>query len=177
MTPGTSNQALLSLGSNIEPERNLPEAVRQLSRYGQIRCVSTVWESPPFGYEEQANFLNAAVWLETDLSAAELKDHAIAEIERVLGRIRGPNPNGPRTIDIDIVFFNPDPLRTGSRYISDTEALEHPYITIPLGEIAPEWRHPETGETLAETAAHMSPETSGMRRRDDVKIDPPRSPA
>ncbi len=55
------NQAYLLLGSNIEAERHLTLAVRELSRLGTLRAVSHVWETPPVGCGDQPNFLNAGV--------------------------------------------------------------------------------------------------------------------
>ena len=166
------HQALLSLGSNIDPEKNLPAAVRELGRYGRVRQVSTVWQSLPLGNPDQPDYLNAALWLETSLSARELKENAIAEIETGLGRVRGTDRNAPRTIDIDIMLFNHERLRLGQRSIPDPEVLERAFVAIPLAEIAPDYIHPETGETLTEIAARFDPTTSGMRRRPDLLLNP-----
>jgi 2-amino-4-hydroxy-6-hydroxymethyldihydropteridine diphosphokinase len=168
------NLALLSIGSNIEPEKNLPAAVRELSRHGRVRRVSGVWESPPAGAPDQPDYLNAALLLETSLSARELKETALAAVEAGLGRVRGADRFAPRTIDIDIMYFNHERLRLGRRSIPDPEALERPFVAIPLAEIAPDYIHPETGETLAEIAARFDPKDSGMRRREDVALPAPR---
>lgn len=167
----TLNQALLSLGSNIEPEKNLPAAVCKLKRYGRVRQVSTVWQSPPLGNPDQPDYLNAALWLETSLSARELKENAIAEIETRLGRVRGTDRNAPRTIDIDVMLFNHERLRIGKRIIPDPEVLERAFVAIPLAEIAPDYVHPDTGETLAQIAARFEPDASGMRRRPDLLLN------
>jgi 2-amino-4-hydroxy-6-hydroxymethyldihydropteridine diphosphokinase len=172
LPPGRLNQALLSLGSNIEPEKNLPAAVRKLGRYGRVRQVSGVWQSSPLGNPDQPDYLNAALWLETSLSAQELKESAIAEVEDGLGRVRGADRNAPRTIDIDIMLFNHERIRIGQRCIPDPEVLERPFIAIPLAEIAPDYIHPETGETLAEIAARFDPNAAGMRRRPDLLLAP-----
>lgn len=162
------NQAFLSLGSNIEAEINLPAAVRKIAQYGRIVRISTVWETTPVGPDGQPNFLNAALWLETRLSAKELKDEAIAEIETALGRVRSSDRFAPRPIDIDIMLFNADRLQLGGGPIPDPEILERPFVVISLAEIAPDYVHPETGETLATIASRFAPVASGMRRRDDV---------
>ena len=164
------NEAYLSLGSNIDPERNLLATVRELARYGRVVRVSSVWESPPEGVADQPYFLNAALLLETPLSAAELKERAIAEIEAHLGRKRSVDRNAPRTIDIDIMLFNHDCLTLGRRTIPDAEVLERPFVAIPLAEIAPDYRHPVTGETLAVIAGRFDPLRAGMTMRDDVEL-------
>jgi 2-amino-4-hydroxy-6-hydroxymethyldihydropteridine diphosphokinase len=164
------NRAYLSLGSNIEPERNLPAAVDWLGRWGCIQAVSTVWESAPLGFADQPNFLNAAVLLETDLSAQALRQEAIASIETALGRVRSANKNAPRTIDIDIMLFNHDILQVGQRRIPSPEVLERPFVAIPLAEIAPDYVHPEIGQALHQIAGRFDPAAAGMRRRDDVTL-------
>jgi 2-amino-4-hydroxy-6-hydroxymethyldihydropteridine diphosphokinase len=166
------NLVFLSLGSNIDPEKNLPAAVRELSRHGRVAAVSHAWQSPAVGKSDQPDFLNATILLETSLSAEELKDVVIASIETLLGRVRSRDKFAPRPIDIDIMLFNRDILRLGSRCIPDPEVLERPFVAIPLAEIAPHYRHPETGETLAAIAARFDPRASGMSRRDDVVLWP-----
>lgn len=170
--PPRLHLALLSLGSNIDPEKNLAAAVRELARFGRVLKVSTVWESPPLGDPGGPNFLNAALSLETPLSAPELKETAISGIETLLGRVRGSDRNAPRTIDIDIMLFDRKRLRIGRRSIPDPEVLERPFVAIPLAEIAPQYIHPGTGETLAEIAARFDPQKAGMRPRPDVQLIP-----
>lgn len=162
------NQVFLSLGSNIEAELNLPAAVREIARYGRIVGISSVWETTPVGPDGQPDFLNAILWLETRLSAKELKEDVIAVIETHLGRVRSSDRFAPRPMDIDIMLFNSDCLQLGHRRIPDPEILERPFVAIPLAELAPDYLHPETGETLATIAARFDPAASGMRRRDDV---------
>lgn len=171
----TANRAYLSLGSNIGPEDNLPAAVRLLARFGSVLAVSTVWESQPFEAAGQANYLNAALLLETPLSARALRDTAIAAIEAELGRVRTADKNAPRTIDIDIMLFNREITRAGPRRIPDPELLERPFVAIPLAETDPGYVHPETGETLATIAARFDSDMAGMRRRADVVLSAPQA--
>jgi 2-amino-4-hydroxy-6-hydroxymethyldihydropteridine diphosphokinase len=167
---GQLNRAYLSLGSNIDPERNLPEAVRRLNEYGRVTATSSVWQTAPVGMTDQADFLNAAVLLETPLSAQALREQAIARIERDLKRVRTENKNGPRTIDIDIVLFNRETLWVGRRRIPDPDLLERPFVAIPLAECAPQYIHPETGQTLQEIAGRFDPVGNEMRKREDVEL-------
>jgi 2-amino-4-hydroxy-6-hydroxymethyldihydropteridine diphosphokinase len=164
------NLAYLSLGSNIDPERNLPAAVDLLGEYGRVRAVSNVWQSKPVGFTDQPDFLNAAVILETALSPRSLRRQAIAAIERRLERVRTRNKNAPRTIDIDIMLFNDEITQVNSRRIPDPEVLERPFVAIPLAEIAPDYIHPETGQRLCEIAARFDPALAGMIRRKDVRL-------
>ncbi len=165
-----SNRAYLSLGSNIEPERSLPAAVRLLGRYGCVRAASTVWQTLPLGRSDQPDYLNAVVLLETPLSAQSLRQDAIPAVESALGRVRTADKNAPRTIDVDIMLFNDEVLDLGRRHIPDPEILERPFVAMPLAEIAPDMRHPETGQTLSEIARRFEPDASGMRPRPDVTL-------
>ncbi len=164
------NRAYLSLGSNIEPERNLPAAVERLRAYGRVTAASTVWETRPLGSAGQANFLNAVVLLETELSARELREQAIPAIEAELGRVRTADKNAPRTIDLDIALFNEAILQLGHRHIPDPEILQRPFVAIPLADIAPGYVHPETGQTLRAIAARFDPARQEMKQRADVVL-------
>jgi 2-amino-4-hydroxy-6-hydroxymethyldihydropteridine diphosphokinase len=182
MSERRANRAYLSLGSNIEPERNLPAAVRELRAFGQVLGVSSVWESAPFDAvgsaatdratrQETKNFLNAAVLLETELSPAELYDKAIAVIERRLGRVRDPHDkNAPRTIDVDLSLFNHDVLEFAGRRVPDPDLLERPFVAIPLAQLDPDYLHPIEGRRLAEIAADLVAQ-SGLRPRPDVRLE------
>jgi len=167
---GGVNRVYLSLGSNIDPEHNLPLAVELLKAYGRVSRVSHVYQSPPLGSVDQPDFLNAAVLLETNLSAHELRQQAIARIETRLGRVRTGNKNAPRPIDIDIVLFNREVATVGQRRIPDPEIRERPFVAIPLAEIASDYVHPETGELLLEIAARFDASKDRMTRRDDVRL-------
>jgi 2-amino-4-hydroxy-6-hydroxymethyldihydropteridine diphosphokinase len=166
------HQAYLSLGSNIEPEKNLPAAVRELGRFGRVVRVSRVWQSLPVGGPGQPDYLNAALLLETTLSASDLKGKAIATVEANLGRMRSANRNAPRTIDIDIMLFDREQLSVGERSIPDREVLERPFVAIPLAEISPGYIHPVTGDSLAEIASRFDPKSWEMRIRTDMILKP-----
>src|ERR1700749_4599379 len=95
----------LSLGSNLgEREANLHEALRRLRALGTVVSVSSLYETEPVEVlSRQAWFLNCAAQMETDLTAEAFLQQALA-IEQAMGRQR-TEPKGPRTIDIDILFF------------------------------------------------------------------------
>jgi 2-amino-4-hydroxy-6-hydroxymethyldihydropteridine diphosphokinase len=149
------NRAYISLGSNIEPERNLPAAVRRLARECRLLAVSPVYETQPVGLTEQPNFLNAAILVETELTAGDLKSRVLQAIERELGRVRIADKNAPRTIDLDISLFNNEVLELGQRRIPDPEIPKFVHIAQPLADLAPEYLHPETGHSLRDIAESL----------------------
>jgi 2-amino-4-hydroxy-6-hydroxymethyldihydropteridine diphosphokinase len=154
------NRAYLSLGSNIDKERNLVRAVELLAEAVKIVAASSVYETTPVGTPNQESFLNAAVVVETPLSAESLKTEVLAAIERRLGRRRTADRNAPRTIDIDIALFNDE--------IRDTEVLTRPHLAVPLAEVAPDYRLAPSGKTLSQIATAL-PQT-GIRRRSELRL-------
>ncbi len=168
------NAAYLILGSNIDPEQNLPAATSMLAEFGTVSDVSQVWESPPVDGSDQPNYLNAAVLLETPLPLNSLRSDVIARIEQSLGRQRDPaNRYAARTIDIDVALFNGDVGEFDGRPIPDPDILTRPFVAVPLAEIAPLRVHPVEGRTLAEIAQRL--DSSRLRLRDDVVLNPARA--
>lgn len=162
------NRVFIALGSNVNSEHNMREAVRRLSLYCRLVAVSPVYETKPVGNTEQPNFLNAAALIETDLTAAELKAQALQVIEAELGRVRTADKNAPRTIDLDIAFFGDQVLNLGPRHIPDPDTSRFPHIAVPLADLAPTMRHPEDGHTLQEIAQGLP--ASGLLRRPDIVL-------
>jgi 2-amino-4-hydroxy-6-hydroxymethyldihydropteridine diphosphokinase len=165
------NQVFISLGSNIDPETNLPAAVQLLRRFGDVTAVSAVYETLPVGYYDQPNFLNAAVLLETDRSLDEILEVVVPEIERALDRVRDPaRLDGPRTIDLDVLLFNDLVTGVGRHELPDPHILQHAFVAVPLAELDPERRHPVTGETFASIASRLPVMNGDLRQRRDVEL-------
>ncbi len=99
------NRAVLSVGSNIQPERHVRRALALLRREGLLCQVSALVRTAPLGVTDQPDFLNGAVLVETELERTALK-HSLRRIEARLGRLRQGPRFGPRTIDLDIVVWN-----------------------------------------------------------------------
>ncbi|MEN8114015.1 MAG: 2-amino-4-hydroxy-6-hydroxymethyldihydropteridine diphosphokinase, partial [Actinomycetota bacterium] len=135
MRDGTAH-AIVVLGSNIERERNLPEAVRLLRRAPRITIeqVSRFYESPSVGGPSDApDFFNAAALVCTELSPTDLRA-ALRNIEAELGRQRGDDPNAPRRIDIDIAYYGELELDFDGWVLPDPLAGTAPHIAIPIAE-------------------------------------------
>ena len=138
--------AYLNLGSNIQPETNLPKAVDLLSQYGEILKVSKVWESEPVG-TEGSNYLNVCVLFKSTHSQKDLKENIVHPIEYQLGRRRSSDKFAPRPMDIDIVLFDNIPTSDSFWGLA--------YVVIPLADIYSDFQNPLTGETLSETATRL----------------------
>lgn len=146
---------LITLGSNIDPERNLARAVDQLAEHLTVRAVSLAYETAPAAGSSGPPFLNAAVWVDTELPPATLKFEVLRAIEAKLGRRRTADKNAPRTIDLDLALYGDrvidDP--TGGLVIPDPDILRWPHVALPLADLAPDFVHPVDGRTLGEIAA------------------------
>ncbi len=149
-------RVFIALGSNIRPEANLREAIRLLAARCHVLAVSHAYETAPVGTLNQPNFLNAAALIETDLDAASLKAQVLQPIEQTLGRTRTADKNAARTIDLDIALYGEAVLDLGSRHIPDPDILRYAHVAIPLADLAPDLRHPETGQTLTAIAHNLS---------------------
>jgi len=136
---------LIALGSNIDPERNLAQAVSMLSRHPgiQLDAVSRIYESAPVGTRTpQPAYLNAAVRVQTHLDPRALKE-ALRGIEAALGRVRSEDKYAPRPIDLDIAFYRQHELDPDGDPIPDPDILLHPHIAVPMADVAPDWEFPE----------------------------------
>ena len=146
-------KAYLSLGSNLEPETHLRRAINELrERFGTV-VISPVYRTPAVGFDGP-DFLNAAAVIDSDLDVFAL-DAWLHALEDAHGRRRDVPRFSSRPLDIDIVFFGDLVLKgTGNLEIPRPE-LQHAFVLKPLVDIAPEFRDPLSGRTLAELwAAH-----------------------
>ena len=130
-------EAYLGLGSNIEPRMEyLKNAVKKLNAHQKIiiKDKSSVYITKPYGYQEQDDFLNAVVLIDTTLKAEELLKN-ILQIEKDMGRIR-EKEWGPRKIDIDILFYDQLQHKSDDLIIPHPEITKRAFVMIPLLEIA-----------------------------------------
>lgn len=111
------HRCIVGVGSNIDPNHNIPKALELLSQVTEIMGVSSFIITKPIGFIEQADFSNGAVKLLTQLDQQEFKS-TLRNIEDQLKRDRSGHPYGPRTIDLDIVVWD-DKIVDKDYYIRD----------------------------------------------------------
>ena len=150
-----SGLAAIALGSNLasrfgDREANLQEAVRRIEALGEVRAVSSFYDTEPVGYREQPRFLNGALVLETELGPQELMRRLLG-VERAMGREReGAVAKGPRVIDLDLLLYGDWVLWAEDLILPHPRMEERRFVLEPLAEIAPEWVHPVLGVTVRE---------------------------
>jgi 2-amino-4-hydroxy-6-hydroxymethyldihydropteridine diphosphokinase len=123
-----TNEAIISLGSNIDAEEHISQALEKLSTIGAIRNRSEFIYTDPQKITAQPKFLNGAVILDTHLYLEDLIA-TLKAIEDDMGRERSGPKNGPRKIDLDVVLFN--------RAITDDEVYEYSFLQDFLRELKP----------------------------------------
>jgi 2-amino-4-hydroxy-6-hydroxymethyldihydropteridine diphosphokinase len=153
--------AAVALGSNLssefgDREANLREALRRMGTLARVSAVSSFHDTAPVGYTEQPRFLNAAALVETELPPLELM-RGLLDIERQMGRDRATAPSkGPRVIDLDLLLYGDEVLHTPELLLPHPAMQEREFVLAPLGEIAPEMRHPMLGENVRDLLAGLS---------------------
>lgn len=122
------NHVVIGLGSNIEPDQNIQQALEVLKQKYHVIAASCFKATKPIGIVEQTDFINGSVLIETELTIKQLKT-GLGEIEKTMGRNRLHNRCKPRTIDLDIVVWNEN--------IVDQDFYDRNYLRESVLELIP----------------------------------------
>jgi 2-amino-4-hydroxy-6-hydroxymethyldihydropteridine diphosphokinase len=156
--------AYIALGANLpssagSPEVTLTAAAERLAALGRVTARSSLYSTAPVGFEDQPRFLNAVAALETHFSARDLLN-ALLAIELEFGRDRATSPpNGPRTLDLDILFYGDLVLAASGLEIPHPRLASRAFVLVPLNEIAPDLRDPRSGKTAAQLLQALTDHT------------------
>lgn len=157
-------EVYLALGSNLgDREKQLQEARKRLAAEVQIEQESPVYETDPWGYTDQDNFLNQVVYGLTELEPLELLMF-LKNIERNMGRQDGIR-YGPRVIDLDILLYSNLNAATDDLEIPHPRMTERAFVMIPLLDIAPDLIIPGVDRTVRDI-------TGGLDRSGVNKYEP-----
>lgn len=145
------NKVYIALGSNIAPRVDyLNRAIEAIGQVEQMSVVkqSSIYETEPVGYQDQAKFLNQVIEVQTTYSPMELL-LACQSIEKKLGRERDVRW-GPRTIDLDILLYNHEDIMTNQLIVPHPRMDSRAFVLVPLAELNPELVIPTTNQTVSE---------------------------
>ena len=154
---------IIALGSNLGERADTMRKARSIlaEEYGQVLASSGLYRSaavihPDSDYQDQSDYLNAAILFKTELGAVELLK-ALQQIERRLGRMRESEntPWPPRYIDLDIVSAGTMTLSTESLTIPHPEAAKRDFVLLPIADIQPDFQHPLSGQSLPELISQL----------------------
>jgi 2-amino-4-hydroxy-6-hydroxymethyldihydropteridine diphosphokinase len=150
----------LSLGSNINPRENIPQALKLLHSTTPLLKVSSAWCSKAVG-TAGPDFVNLAAFLQTNYTMEELKDRILCSIEDQLGRKRTADKFAPRTIDLDIILFDGE--------LIDENLAHHAYLILPFSELLPDYIPRGCERSLREMAKDLE-ESSSVRKIPDFPL-------
>lgn len=140
--------AYIGIGSNVDPMGNIPDAIHQLSSKMMILSTSNFYRTRPLGRPQQPEFRNGVIKVQTDTPPKQLKFEVLREIEERLGRVRTSDSHATRTIDLDLIIYGDLVTDEDDLHIPDPDIRLRPFLAIPLLELAPSLRLPDTGDTL-----------------------------
>lgn len=146
--------AYVGLGSNLDgPASQVSRALEALTRLPLTRLLarSRLYRNPPMGPQDQPDYVNAVACLATALPAQQLLAE-LQGVERAQGRVRGAERWGPRTLDLDLLLYGHEIIRTPGLEVPHPGIAERPFVLLPLAEIAPDVvipGHPAMAELLA----------------------------
>lgn len=144
-----AHTAFVALGSNLQdPASQVKKAFAVLEQLPQTRLIrcSSLYRTPPVGYDNQPDFINAAAQMETSLEPDALLQ-ALLTIETGFGRER-PFPNAPRVLDLDLLLYDDFCLQTPTLTLPHPRMHERGFVLFPLAEIAPEVHIPGQGRVI-----------------------------
>lgn len=136
-----------NLGSSFDYIKSATKAIAD--EVGQVTALSSYYETEPWGFEHEQNFINQIVVIETSLSPQDALQKVLS-IEHQLGRERKSSGYEGRVIDIDILFYDDLKINDPNLIVPHPHIQDRMFALIPLKEVSPDYVHPVFQETISE---------------------------
>jgi 2-amino-4-hydroxy-6-hydroxymethyldihydropteridine diphosphokinase len=153
-------RVFVSIGSNIDREKNVITAVHALAADYRALKLSRVYESTPFGFHG-GNFFNLVAGFDTDQSVEQVAVR-LAGIEQACGRVRDGKHHDSRTLDMDLLLYGDLKRHDQQIDVPRPEIADHAFVLLPLAEIAPDLIHPESGLSIKEMWRHFADQSQRL---------------
>ncbi len=143
------NNIFLQLGSNLDERKVYLEKASGIisNEIGNILQKSRIYESTPWAVENQNNYLNQVIKIESTFTANEVLS-SVLTIEEKMGRVRNERW-GERIIDIDILFYNEEIIEKEGLFIPHIHIQKRRFVLVPLNDVAPDFIHPKYNKTIS----------------------------
>lgn len=148
--------AFIGVGSNIQPERNITDALARLSKHVDITGISSFYKTTPLLRKDQNDYLNGVWQITTSIPPKELKFGVLRTIEKKLHRSRKSDKYAPRTIDMDILLYGDLVIHEKNLTIPDPDIYKRSFMAFPLSELNPELIMPDTEKPLINILGTLS---------------------
>ncbi len=160
------NQVYLLTGGNLGDRYGLLERARKkiVEKIGKIVKESSIYETAPWGFNSEQDFLNQVLYVSTDLSPKKVLNKCF-EIENELGRVRQSEQYSSRTIDIDILFYNNEIIHEQELIIPHERLHKRRFTLEPLVEIAPDLIHPVIKKSLSDILKECNDNSEVLKLR------------
>lgn len=153
---------IIGIGSNMgNKKKNIGKAIKLMKEKCKLLKLSSLYKTEPVGYKKQDWFLNCAAKIKTELKPDELLKF-FRSIEKILGRVKRIK-NGPRTIDLDILFYGDEIIKTKKLIVPHPRLHKRLFVLEPLKEIAPDFMHPVIKKNIKEL-------NQKLKNRDGVEL-------
>lgn len=164
--PRPAHRAFIGVGSNVDPVENVRAGLAALhERFGAIR-VSPTYRTDPVGCPGSPRFVNLVVEVRTDLDAGGVLA-TLHALEDQRGRERGPDPNAPRTLDLDLLLYD-DLVCTTEPPLPHPQLDSMAFVIVPFADLAPDVVHPVRRVSMGALRAELPESPPGMEPLDEV---------
>jgi len=151
--------AYIGTGSNIEPYKNIENALTLLKKSVKVTKCSTFYRTKPLNNRDQNDYINGVWEITTDLNPENIKFEVLKKIEKQLGRKKTSDKYQSRTIDLDLILYDDLILKIENLILPDKDIYSRPFLALPLYELNEKLILPDTKESIKSIIEKMDKST------------------